>query len=334
MQRNRGGGDPFSNFGDPFGGFGGFGSFGGPRSLMSGFFGGRDPFDDPFFTRPFGGMFESGFFRPMGSPFTDMHPPAFIEDRPLEPKKSRGPIIEELNSDEEKEEGGKEKNENPRKHPRSSNEPYVEDPDDAAEEKRNKLLQYRNEHNRLYDNQQQPQTRSFTFQSSTVTYGGANGAYYTSSKTRRMGSDGITFEESKEADTATRQATHRVSRGIHSKGHSLTRKLNSDGRVDTMQTLHNLNQDELPHFEETWNGSAQRHLPGWSGNFGQRETIGAGSSGQNAGRGGWALPAAEGFQQSGGVVPDRRQNAGPSHSQRSTRTQGAAVSTELTLLVV
>jgi hypothetical protein len=37
----------------------------------------------------------------------------------------------------------------------------------------------------------QPQARTFTYQSSAVTYGGINGAYYTASKTRRSGSDGV-----------------------------------------------------------------------------------------------------------------------------------------------
>ncbi|GKV38133.1 hypothetical protein SLEP1_g46078 [Rubroshorea leprosula] len=144
MQRNNGGGGHlFFNFGDPFRGFGGFGSFAGPMNLTSSLFIGRDPFDDPFFTRPSGGRFGSSFFSPGGSPFADMNSPAFIEDQPPEPMKSRGFIIEELNSDEEKEESGKEKNKNPRKHCRLISGAYVEDPDDAAEEKRNKRLQYR-----------------------------------------------------------------------------------------------------------------------------------------------------------------------------------------------
>jgi len=174
MQGRGGGRDPSFESGDPFGGFGGFGA---PRSLMSNFFGGRDPFDDPFFTRPFGGMFESSFFGPGGSPFTNMHPPAFpqhppafphhppafpdrspafpdrpsafpdhlsafaeyppafLEHQPPEPKRSRGPIIEELNSDDEKEETVREKKENPRKHGRSSNGPFIQDPDDGGEGK-------------------------------------------------------------------------------------------------------------------------------------------------------------------------------------------------------
>lgn len=327
MQRNGGGRDPFSDFGDPFAGLGGFGGFGGPpRSLMANIFGGRDPFDDPFFSRPFGGMLEPSLFGPGGSSFPSMHHPSgFIEHRVPEPNNSRGPIIEELNSDGENEEAGKELNGNPKRHRRSTSAPYVEDPDDAAQERRNRHLQQRNEYSRSYDGQQQPQMRSFSFQSS-VTYGGANGAYYTSSQTRRTGSDGITFEERKEADTASRQATHQISRGIQNKGHSLTRKLNSDGRVDSMQTLHNLNEDELPSFEESWNGNARRHLPGWSEIFGGQDTIGAGSSGQTgqAGRGGWALPSTERFEQSRSAIPDIRETARPSPIQQPARMKGAS----------
>jgi hypothetical protein len=39
----------------------------------------------------------------------------------------------------------------------------------------------------------QPQSRTFTYQSSSVTYGGINGAYYTASKTRRSGRDGVSI---------------------------------------------------------------------------------------------------------------------------------------------
>lgn len=50
-------------------------------------------------------------------------------------------------------------------------------------------LQPRRDFNRA--NEGQPQARTFTYQSSSVTYGGVNGAYYTASKTRRTGSDGV-----------------------------------------------------------------------------------------------------------------------------------------------
>lgn len=105
-------------------------------------------------------------------------------------------------------------------------------------------MQHRDNYNQYNAMQSQPQAHSFTFQSSTVSYGGANGSYYTSSKTRRMGSDGVSncerfsiffsfhscrasnlrllceqlaFEESKEADTTSGQATHRVSKGLRNK---------------------------------------------------------------------------------------------------------------------
>ncbi|OVA07665.1 Myeloid leukemia factor [Macleaya cordata] len=311
MERGRGGRDDF--FGDPFGGFGGFGGgFGGHQNLVSSFFGGRDPFDDPFFTRPFGSsmlgpsmfgpsmfgqsMFGPSMFGPSGSPFGDSHASGFIQNQPAQVNKSKGPVIEEINSDEEGEEEKEagEKKENPKKHSRSSKEPYVEDPDDAAEERKNKLMQYRNEYNKA--DRTQPQTQSFSFQSSTVTYGGVNGAYYTSSTSRKMGTDGVVVEESKEADTTTGKAAHRLSRGIRDKGHSVTRKLNPDGKVATMQTLHNLDEDELPVFEEAWKGSARKHLPGWDEGFNVHANTGPRSSGQHQQTGtsrGWALPSTE-----------------------------------------
>ncbi|XP_059640326.1 uncharacterized protein LOC132282609 isoform X2 [Cornus florida] len=338
MQGGRGGRDPFSGSGDPFAALRGFSGFGGQRSLLSSFLGGRDPFDDTFFTRPFGSMFESNIFGPSGSPFgpsgspfgpsgspfgpsgspfADSRASGFLEHQGPQTSTSRGPIIEELDSDGEKDEEGKEENkDNPRKHGRSSKDPYyVEDPDDA--ERKSKQMQHRNDFNRLNNARSQPQTHTFTFQSSTVTYGGANGANYTSSKTRRIASDGLTFEERKEADTASGQATHNISRGIYDKGHSVTRKLNSDGRVDTMQMLHNLNEDELGGFEDAWNRKARKHLPGWT----EGANVITGSDGNEhdavARRGGWALPSTERAQHSGIMKPDVGQTVGSSRSKQS-----------------
>lgn len=118
----------FHDFGDPFAGFGGFGGFEGHRSLVSSFFGGRDPFDDPFFAQPFGGMFQPSLFGPRGGPFMDSLGTGFLEQQAPQPN-TRGPIIEELNSDDEKEE---EKKANPKKHRRSTKEPHVDDADEAA----------------------------------------------------------------------------------------------------------------------------------------------------------------------------------------------------------
>ncbi|KAJ4952960.1 hypothetical protein NE237_029792 [Protea cynaroides] len=333
MQRGRGVRD---DFGDPFAGFGGFGSHG---SLIPSLFGGRDPFDDPFFTRPLGGMSGPSMFGPSmfgpsmfgpsmfgsrGSFFGDspaFGPSGVIEQEPPQANRSEGPIIKELNSDDEeveeadeKEKSSMGKKDNSRKHSRSSNEPYVEVPDDEDEGRRNKQVQHRNDYNRF--DRAQPQSRSFSFQSSTVTYGGVDGAYYSSSTTRRTGGDGVMIEESKEADTTTGRATHRMSRGLHDKGHSLTRKLNSDGKVDTMQTLHNINEDELAGFEEAWTGNAGKHLPGWSGEFNMPANIGATGSGLNS----RATYGGRGQRQIGGSEMEFDGGFRPSTSQGRARS--------------
>ncbi|GMI98328.1 hypothetical protein HRI_003502100 [Hibiscus trionum] len=203
MQRGRDGRKDLFDAGDPFDAIQRLGSFGS-----------RDPFDDPFFTRPFGTMFKPG----------------------------KGIVIEELNSNEE----DKEKDKGNTKHVGSGKEPSIEHPDDSDT----------NEHDSYGEKGSKLQARSVSFQSSRVTYGGVDGTYYTSTKSRKTGSDGVVIEERTEADARTGEATHRISRGIHDKGHSITRKLNADGKVDTTQTLHNLNEDELADFEMAWKGNS------------------------------------------------------------------------------
>lgn len=154
MQRGRGRGDLF-DFGDPFAGFGGFGEH---RSLMTSVFN-RDPFDDPFFNRPFGSMFGPSMFNGPSvfagpsmfngpsvfagpsmfgtgrSPFGDLHNPGFLEHQPPQANKSKGPVIEEVSSDEEKDDkDDKEKSDHPIKHPRSSKAILIEEPDDEGED--------------------------------------------------------------------------------------------------------------------------------------------------------------------------------------------------------
>ncbi|CAM8882794.1 unnamed protein product [Rhodiola kirilowii] len=294
MDGRRGPGDPFFNFGGSFPGFGGFGSSAGRGSFMSSFFGGRNPFDDPFFTSPFGGMPQPSFVGGRGGPFHNFPGDRFLEDQ-VPPNRSRGPIIEEINSDDEKEENSEQKSAKSRKHPRSKTgkEPYVEDPDEV-EERRSKQVQSMNQVNMLNSVQAQPQSHSFTYQSSSFTYSGGNGAYYTSSKARRIGSDGLTFEERKEADSTTGEASHQISKGLNNKGHSLSRKLKSDGKVDTMQTLHNLNEGELAGFEADWHGKAKKEMPHLAQSFINQGFIGSGNRRIDEGnRGGWALPSTE-----------------------------------------
>ncbi|KAL3814919.1 hypothetical protein ACJIZ3_016187 [Penstemon smallii] len=222
--------------GGPFDSFGGFGS---QRSMFPSLFGGKDPFDDPFFTRPFGSFSGSSM------PSTDTDAPGNSHNT----SKLKGPLIEELDSDDER---MSEENEDD-----SNSNPLVEHPEDQhndhgksnSDEKR--LTTYSPDHNKVKGTQ--PQTKSVSFR--RVTCGGVNGTYYTATTTRRTGGNGVTLEESKQADKTTGQATHRISRGIHDKGHSVMRKLDSDGKVDTMQTLHNLNEG----------ASGGRHNHRWGG---------------------------------------------------------------------
>ncbi|MFS7908884.1 putative myeloid leukemia factor [Helianthus anomalus] len=139
----------------------------------------------------------------------DSHLPITHEHRQSMPKSSRGLIIEELNSDDEKDEpeAGHGKVDNTH----------------LCGRELNQTEEYGNQDSLMHDTHPHPQAHSFTFQSSTVTYG------------RR-------FEEHKESDSTTGQAAHMISRGIHDKGHTLLSHLKSDGQVDTMQTLHNINE--------------------------------------------------------------------------------------------
>lgn len=256
---------------DPFAGFGGFAP---PGNLMPSFFGGSIPFNDPFLTNPFGSMvgpslFEQRIFNAsmFGAPrglFGVMNAGGFQQQVP-EPSRPKGPIIEELSTDDEDDadanENVEKKKANPMKHPRISKAPYVEEPDEVQDNKRPKHEQFGREYARADTSYQQPQT--YMFQSSTVTYGGSNGACYMSSTSRRSGGGGVTMEESREADTTTGKATHRIAHGIGNKGHALTRKLDCDGKVNTMRTLQNLNEDELAEFEKSWQRNAGQCLPGW-----------------------------------------------------------------------
>ena len=222
------------------------GGFGFQGKMMPSLFGGRDPFDDPFFSDPFDSLFGSN-----------------SASRAMQkPNREKGIVIEELDSDDDEvadncpQQGDKDFD---KKKSRATLEPSVEHPEDDVSERKNSDVTYKNDHYMAEPSKAQ----KFSFQTSRVTYGGINGAYYTSTRTRRMGANGVVMEENKEADSTTGQATHRVSRGIHDKGHSVLRKLDSDGKVDTTQTMHNLNEDELVGFEEAWKGNNMAQLPGF-----------------------------------------------------------------------
>nr|GFA69058.1 hypothetical protein [Tanacetum cinerariifolium] len=72
----------------------------------------------------------------------------------------------------------------------------------------------------------------------------AHGTYYVvfSSIGQRTGGDGVRLLEINEEDKTVGQALHTISRGIHEKGHTRTKKRNPDGNEDSFQILHNLNE--------------------------------------------------------------------------------------------
>lgn len=234
---------------------------------MSSIFGGRDPFDDPFFTRPFPNLSQSSMLHPRTPP-----------DDLQQVGESNGPVIQEIDMDDEEEaplepeeEDGDVNGSNKKRDGAYANRnPLVEHPEDQTDDhskSKSKSISKEVTHGmkdmKLEGTQSKDQSMSYR----RVTYGGIDGTYYTATTSRRDGNDGRVLEESKQADRTTGQATHRVSRGIHDKGHSLTRKLASDGKVDTMQTLHNLEEDELAGFEQTWNGNANKEIHGLKSGF-------------------------------------------------------------------
>ncbi|PIN11801.1 hypothetical protein CDL12_15591 [Handroanthus impetiginosus] len=280
MQRDREVRENSNTKGSTFDNFGGFGFRG---SIFPSIFGRKDPFDDSFFSRPFGRLFRSNTFS-SGSP-----------GNLKQTGGSKGPVIEELDSDDEgllEEEEGDDVNDAAWR----NRNPLVQHPEDQPNDggksaSDRKEISFSTNHDKVEPTR--PQTRGVSFQ--RVTYGGINGAYYTATTSRRTGSDGVTFEESKQADRTTGEAAHRISKGIHDKGHSVTRKLDSDGKVDTMQTLHNLNEDELAGFEKAWSSSADKHLSGWNRTFSFPGDSGAGGiwHGQLAPWGGFLDPFKE-----------------------------------------
>jgi myeloid leukemia factor 1 len=234
---------------------------------MDKFFGGKNPFDHPFFTQPFGGLFGGK------SPFDD---PFFTGKSDGHSGSRKQITIEELNPDDDGGHDVWQKN-------APSKEVSVKEPDEYPSG-----------------------FQGFSYQS--VAFGGPNGSYYTSSVGRRTGGDGVFLMEMKEDDKTIGESLHTISKGIHDKGHSVTTKQSSDGGIDSLQTLHNLQEDELAGFEENWKTNAEKVLPGWSDGFNLLENAGANYSFWDDfanwnGWSGWPFPSLE-YYGNGGAQPD------------------------------
>ncbi|KAL4562799.1 hypothetical protein LXL04_026830 [Taraxacum kok-saghyz] len=133
------------------------------------------------------------------------------------------------------------------------------------------------------------ESNNFSFK--RVAYGGVNGVYYSSSIGKRTGNDGVVLLEIKEEDKTVGQSFHTISKGIHEKGHTLTKTRDTNGKEDSLQILHNLNEDELNGFEENWKVKADKHMPGWNDGFKSLENAGWNDEG---GWDRWRLPWTDG----------------------------------------
>jgi len=277
--------DPFANFGMGFG-MGGGGS-GRGNSIFDVF--DNDPFfNDPFFTQPLGSFFGQtagggllggegfGFFGDRQQQYQLRPPPrtaGYIDHRPHNPAQvhQRDPVVVELEDDDDYVGDDVER----RVSSHSAQEPIVEHPDDdvrlVAEERPH---QPRNVSRQLgpLSMPQNNGARAYSFQSSSVSYGGPNGTYYSSSAMRRMGPDGVVEEEFQEKDSTAGHELKRISRGLGDKGRSILRKRNSEGRESAMEALHNLREEEVPEFDRTWEEKS-KNLPQW--NLNRPHTIGS-----------------------------------------------------------
>lgn len=125
--KRRGGAEGKDSFlpSDYMGGFPGFGLFGSNRSMMSNLFGERDPFDDPFFTRPFVSMLNSGLSGSRATAYDNQKKDG-----------GKGLVIQEISSDEEREEDdglmGQRQDKN-QMNSGSGKAPSVEHPDDTSD---------------------------------------------------------------------------------------------------------------------------------------------------------------------------------------------------------
>ncbi|MFS7932691.1 putative myeloid leukemia factor [Helianthus anomalus] len=161
-----------------------------------------------------------------------------------------------------------------------------------------------------------------------VAYGGVNGVYYSSSIGQRTGSDGMVLLEIKEEDKTVGQAMHTISRGIHEKAHTLTKRRDPNGKEDSLQILHNLNEDELDGFEENWKAKADKYMPGWNDGSSSLENSGLEAYGQLGwdGQGAWdgwaqalALPWMDMWGTEGAMVPTGEPEPEPSSGSSATR---------------
>ncbi|KAL9272024.1 hypothetical protein AKJ16_DCAP24411 [Drosera capensis] len=270
--------------GDPFG------LFGGPE--WSSFTLGRDPFDDPFFTGRFQSMFPSSYSVAEGDSSSQLLP---------SPRKPLIQELNSDDDDMDVEDlDGDGAGEPKRRSSGFDKEPFVDHPDDddvnlekkhVNEKKNNKADTTRSDSVKYRYCKVTYGGVDGAFYASTSTQRmGADGSLMEECKEADKTTGQATHRISrgiKDKNIACTYSLHMISNAKHSikidrhvvyheedycpefvvdfsvKGHSLTRKLKADGKVETMQTLHNLQEDDLTNFNEAWKGSTEKHMPTW-----------------------------------------------------------------------
>lgn len=244
---------------------------------MAKFFGGKDPFEDPFFSEPFESLFD--------------WKNQFVFDE--QPSSKKQITIEEMNPD--------------------------SGDTDHAQETTEQTKQLVKKNSKKKSANKGTQRLSYK----RVAYGGLNGWYYTCSEGRMTGEDGVVLAEIKEEDKTIGESLHTISKGIRDKGHSVTKKQSSGGQLNTLQTLHNLNEDELPGFEENWKDNADKYMPGWNTAFDALGNTGSGIFDWEGfprligGEGGWPFPSLEYYGRSGDIQPYDRSKGATERARRS-----------------
>ncbi|GBG81754.1 hypothetical protein CBR_g33932 [Chara braunii] len=262
--------EPFPSFGSAFGMMGGMG---GGQSLFGSFFQ-NDPFStDPFFTRPFEHM--DSMFQRMGSMFGgpmlsgfEQQPRQFLQDRPAHTEGRTGPTIEEIPDDAPVDEQAQSSS---RRRSGGSQEPIVEHPDDEEEtQHRRRSDHHRNharDHHGANDVASRPaggaQVFSFSSVQSYSRDGSGPGNYYSKSTTTRMGPDGVADQQTREQDSRSNTDKLKYVRALGSKARSVLRTRKADGEEESLQTLHNLEEEEAATFDDQWQQKAERALPRW-----------------------------------------------------------------------
>jgi len=102
----------------------------------------------------------------------------------------------------------------------------------------------------------------YSYSSSSMSNGGPGGVTYSSTTTHRRGPGGVTETHHQEYDGRTGSETMKISRGLGDKSRTITRTRDASGQERAVDNLNNLTPEEASRFDQQWQATAQRALPG------------------------------------------------------------------------